>query len=272
MNEGPSSDTPSLSPEEIHSFGDDTTIALGALAAFLKAEDYDDLWSVLIDYAKAIGADLLSYHHYAPEFSPNQENVSVRTYGFPKAWIENYVDQRLYRIDPITQVFKLRTRPMKWSRVVNAVPLSPAQIDYVDSLKSWMTGDGMGLPVFGPSGRYGYISIGRKTEPIDSWGVLQSHRMHWVMESFHMRWCELILTKRPLNFTLDSKELRILEAIAIGMQDEVICGLVGAQLDSVQQSIRTMMRKMNVTDRPSAILCGVGAGLLGHDSLVIDAV
>lgn len=239
-----------------------SSAALRALENFIGSNTHDDLWDVMVTYATDIGADLLSYHHHAPHFAPDHGNVSVRIHGFPNAWVEKYRSSKLHLTDPITQIFATRMRPMKWSEVDSLVQLTPAQTEYLESLRDWMTGDGVGIPVFGPSGRSGYVGLGCSHTSFENWGRVQYHRAHWVAESFHIRWCELVLMSLPHDFTLDRKEVRILESLSRGVQDEVICGLVGAQLDSVRQSIRKIMRKMGVSDRPSAILRGIGAGLI----------
>lgn len=228
----------------------------------MDAKTHDDLWDVMVAYVTDIGADLLSYHHHAPHFAPDYENVSVHTHGFTDSWVEKYRASKLYLTDPITQIFTTRMRPMKWSEIDSLVQLTPAQSEYLISLREWMTGDGVGIPVFGPSGRSGYVGIGCSHAPFANWDRVQDHRVHWVAESFHIRWCEMVLMNLPRDFTLDKKEIRILEGLSLGVQDEVICGIVGSQLDSVRLSIRKIMRKMGVSDRPSAVLRGIGAGLI----------
>jgi len=249
-----------------------TLSTLKALNHFAAAEDPDALWQALVDYAGALDADLLSYHHHAAEMSPGHENVTVRAHGFSKAWVHKYTKSKLYLTDPITQVFATRMRAMRWSEVDDIVKLTPGQKDYLADLRSWMKGDGIGLPVFGPSGRIGYVGIGRSERRLDDFGPIEINRLQWVAQSFHIRWCELALMHAPKDFTLDDKEMRILECLAIGMQDEVICGVVGAQLDSVKLSIRRILKKMSVTDRPSAILRGIGAGLLEPQTALLKTV
>lgn len=50
--------------------------------------------------------------------------------------------------------------------------------------------------------------------------------------------------------------------MALGRSDALICGLVGAQLNSVESGIKRILKKMGVSDRPAAILRGVGCGLI----------
>ncbi len=240
--------------------------------AFFNAETHDALWDELVEYAKTLGADLLSYHHHAPDFSPDDQNVSINVYGFPEGWVARYERESLHKIDPITQIFSYRVRPVRWSQIEKLVPLTPEQTQYLEDLHQWLRGDGLGFPTFGPSGRYGYVGIGRKNQSLEDWDPLTTNRLHWVLECFHLRWCELVLLNLPQDFQLDERELNVLKSMAIGMSDEIICGVVGAQVESVQRTIRAILKKMGVSDRPSAILRGIGAGLLEAETSVLRRV
>ncbi|MEP3655906.1 MAG: LuxR family transcriptional regulator [Litorimonas sp.] len=258
------------SKEEIESFGHDTKVALHALDQFLNADTLDALWDRLIEFADSMKMDLLSYHHQLTSSAPGQDNVTVRARGFPEDWVESYVRKKQHLTDPITQVFSARVRPMHWSKVDQIVSLTPAQTAYLADLRSWLKGDGLGLPVFGPGGRIGYVGIGRTDRGLEDWGALQINRVHWIAQSFHVRWCEIAIFNLPKDFTLSDRELQVLKSLAHGVSDEVICAVVGAPIDSVRQTIRNVMKKMGVTDRPSAILRGVGSGILDPDSVVLS--
>ena len=229
----------------------------------------DALWAVFIEFANSMDMDLLSYHHQSPAFAPSHDNVVFRTHGFPDGWVDHYVQKRQHQTDPITQVFSTRVRPMLWSEVDKIVPLTPPQTAYLNDLRSWLKGDGLGLPAFGPGGRLGYIGIGRTDRNLEDLSASNLNRIHWTAQNFHMRWCEIALLQMPKDFTLTERELRILKSMGHGNSDEVICGIVGASKDSVKQSIRKIMSKMGVSDRPSAVLRGVGAGLLNPASVVV---
>lgn len=256
--------------EEIDSFGRDTKVALHALDQFLSADTLDALWDHFIEFADSMQMDLLSYHHQLPSFAPDHYNVTVRARGYPEDWVESYIRKKQHLTDPITQVFSTRVRPMHWSKVDQIVSLTPTQTAYLSALRSWLKGDGLGLPVFGPGGRIGYVGIGRTDRDLEDWGALRINRVHWIAQSFHLRWCEIAILNLPKDFTLSERELQVLKSLAHGISDEVICAVVGAPIDSVQQTIRTIMKKMCVSDRPSAILRGVGSGILDPDSVVLE--
>ncbi len=245
-----------------------TDFAVLALKKFMDVTTVDDLWTVMIDYGASMGTDILSYHHTAPDIVSGRPNISVLTNGFPDFWTAKYTKSKLHRTDPILNVFLGRLRPMRWSEIDNFVALSPAQMEYLTALRSWLKGDGFGFPVFGPSGRNGYIGIGSSVSTLADWDFTTMNSAHWVVQSFHVRYCELTLMHATKDFTLNERELLVLECLSQGTSDEFICAVVSASLDSVHQSVRSILRKMDVTDRPSAILRGIGAGLIDKDATI----
>lgn len=263
---------PKTPEHEIAAFGSDTKIALKALAQFNLVDDFDALWSALKTYASDLGVDLLSYNHRAPEFAPDHENVTFLTHGFPDDWGQRYASEKLHLTDPVAQMLSHSIRPARWSDIGRHSPISPKQQAYIDEVRAWMTGEGYGMPTFGPSGRQGYVGFGSSHHDLSHWGPLAMNRIQWVAQSFHLRWCELVLLNLPQDFQLDERELNILKSMSLGMSDEIMCGVIGAQVESVRRSIRNILKKMGVSDRPSAILRGMGAGLLDAETSVLRRV
>ena len=254
----------SPSPEDIHSYGRETVQALGALNSFTDAPDTEALWQALITYVHTVGANLLSYHHQTHDSASIHKNVTVYTHGYPAGWVEHYIEKKQHLTDPLTQVYANRIHPTRWSDLESLVPLKPAQIEYLEGARKWMKGDGFGIPVFGPRARNGYVGIGNTQDNLEDWDALKLHRLRWVMGSFHVRWCEIVLMGLPADFTLDGKEMRVLTCLSKGMSEEDICGVMSASLESVQRLIRSLFEKMDVSDKASAVLRGVGAGLLSR--------
>lgn len=249
-----------------------TEQALATLIQLRAAKDGNAAWAALLAYADTIDADLLAYHHHAPDFAPDHENLQIRTRGFPDNWVKAYIAENLHRIDPIVRAKDIRVRPVQWSQIETVLKLSPEQSSYMQRLREWMTGDGLGLPTYGPSGRAGYVGVGRATRNITDWDAAQLARLQWIAQSFHLRMCELAIQNLPNDFSLSERELTILKSMAMGMSDSIICGVVGARLHSVESSIQRIQKKMSVSDRPSAILRAIGAGLLDPSEIGVEGL
>ena len=221
-----------------------------------------EAFEVLRGYGEELGADLVSYHHLPPPTRRGEETPTVMSAGFPSAWVRNYRENNYHRIDPVVSYATYQTRPFLVSSIGDLVDLTTEQARYVRELFAWLTpGDGSIIPVFGPSGRHGYVGMGSR-EAITPWESMRIRTVQAVCESFHLRFCELRLRGLPKDFELTERESDILAFMARGHADWIIGGLVGAKTDYVRMTVANILDKMNVTDRPSAILRAKGLGLI----------
>lgn len=237
--------------------------AIATLSALEGAATESDAFAVLVDYAAAMGADLVSYHHIAPAFAAQRENFTLLSHGFPQDWVDLYEMRRYHRIDPITSYAAYQTRPVLWSHVPERVAMSAEQVEFIDSLQSWLApGDGMAVPAFGPSGRNGYFGIGRQA-PWSAWSGAQIRTVQAICESFHLRFCELRLSGLGQDFELSERELTIVRGMSAGWTDPTIGATVNLRPEALGSAIAHVLQKMGVSDRPSAVLRARGLGLVG---------
>jgi DNA-binding CsgD family transcriptional regulator len=222
-------------------------------------------FSGLVKFASAIGGDLISYHHLDPastqEKATGDKEFSLFSHGFPDEWVKTYRSTNYHLIDPITAYAAYQTRPVLWSDVPRRVNLTGEQKAYIDHLYRWLSpGDGFAIPLFGPSGRHGYGSLGWRT-PIPSWDDVTQRIIQSVFESFHLRICELRLTALHHKVNLNKKQIEVLRNIRLGLTDAMICERLNIRSEELKILIRRIMAKMDVSDRPSAILRAEALGL-----------
>lgn len=229
------------------------------------ATDTDALWLGLCSFVTDLGADLLSYHHIPPSVAPDYADVSVLAYGYDADWVAQYRDQEMHRIDPITQLAAHTTSPFRWSDIQNRIPLLPEQRDYLDTLNAWLRGDGLAVPAFGPSARNGYFGVGRRDKDPE-WDGPTELKIFWACQAFHHQFCILRMRDLTCDFTLTDGEAKVLDGMARGRSTVMIAALMGRRVDTVDIIIRKIMKKMGVTDRPSAVLRGVALGLVDPDN------
>lgn len=239
-----------------------------ALADFEEASSQDEAFDGLTQFSREIGADLLSYHHIDPPISSQSEagtmGLSLMSVGFPDEWVRRYEATDYKSIDPITAFAAYQTRPVLWSDVPHRIRMTEDQHAYIEDLYRWLSpGDGLAVPVFGPSGRHGYVGIGWR-KPIAPWDAVKRRIVQSVCESFHLRICELRLAGMERDFELTDVQLRILRAMSSRQPDAIICGMVNLRPDALRSAIARIMTIMGVSDRPSAILRARALGLIDH--------
>ena len=121
-----------------------------------RAASFSDLLNLCVEYFSGLGVTMMSYHHLPPLGAEDYDpQITVAAYGLPADWVEFYVAEELYRVDPIPKRALAGTEPFRWSEMRSMVGLSPEEVEYLDLLENARIGDGFAVPVFGPLGRNG---------------------------------------------------------------------------------------------------------------------
>ncbi|WP_371396649.1 autoinducer binding domain-containing protein [Fretibacter rubidus] len=246
--------------------GNDQTLPYNAVEPHILAiddcEDKDALWDLFCGVMQDdYGAELISYHHIPSPLAPDRLGLKVMAVGHDPAWVNMYRERELFRIDPIAQAANHMLLPFYWSSIEDRIKLTQEQKDFLVLLRQWLKGDGLAIPAFGPSGRNGYFGIGCR-EAVPDWSRPDAARIYWAAQAFHTRYCILHMAGLDMDFTLTSRQTQILQHLARGLDTQTIAVLLGSQTDTVDNTIRRILKKMGVTDTGSAILRAVSCGLI----------
>lgn len=233
----------------------------GAVAGFEAASTEHALWETFVTSMNGRGADLLSYHHSPPNYARDANDNSFYTSGFPKDWVKAYTEKNYIAIDPIIHRSRHSLNAFRWFDIETLVRLTNDQKEFLVDLKTWIKGDGLAITAFGPSGRNAYFAVGTQNPDYD-WTPVHERRYFWLCQAFHHRFCELRLANLPHDFELTEREAEILNWLARGKPVHAIGGLLGARPESVGTSLSQAMKKMGVSDIPSAILRGTACGII----------
>lgn len=80
----------------------------------------------------------------------------------------------------------------------------------------------------------------------------------------HIRYCELTEHKQSHSEELSPREIEILRWIARGKSTSVIADILGISRHTVDTITRRIFEKLNVNDRTTAAIRGLGSGLIRH--------
>ena len=239
-------------------------MAQNALSHLIKqlrdVTDTSALWQLAIEFYHAHGIVRVSYHVYG-EGPVDEIGQSVRTDGFPKDWVSDYVQGNYAMIDPIPELARLRTRPFLWSEVETLRPISDNAREYLQAFRDQNLGDGVGMQVFGPNLRNAYVGLGfgDNTPALEQADIAL---LQVASQALHLRYCELTEASDPPLTDLSPRELEVLKWIARGKSNSVISDLMGVSPHTVDTLVRRLFAKLNVTDRTTAAIKGLGAGFL----------
>lgn len=219
----------------------------------------DDLWSLMLDYFHAHGVTKVSYHHFSADLQDKQ-GVTVNADGFSQAWVCHYIEQKLYLVDPITELAQCATRPFLWSDIGTLMRLSPAQKGYLAQMRAAGLGEGLAFQVFGPGLRNGYVGLGFDAEHDMPSAALQID-FQLIAQAGHLKYCELNPIG-PGQGDLSPRERQILRWIARGKSNSTIAAILAVSPHTIDTMVRRIFAKLGVADRTTAAIQGVGSGLI----------
>lgn len=243
-----------------------------------------DLWRLLLAYCETQQIARISYHHHGfdakwgesmgmqadPKTLRNaiddvvlssESRFHIVAHGFPREWVETYVDDHLYEIDPIPALAQRRADPFLWSQTAELTKLVAEQAEFLARTQPARRGDGVAIQVFGPKMRHGYVGMGFGGTPRHV-SAAQLAEYQLVAQLLHLRLCRMIEDRNPSDVALTGRESEILGWMAKGKSKSVIAEILGISPHTVDTLVRRLFRKLDVYDRTSAILKGINLGLV----------
>lgn len=217
-----------------------------------------DLWEVVYAYFCAHDVAKVSYHHFAGLGAAPAHYI--HTIGFPADWVQHYVEDELSSVDPISELTQTMLRPFYWRDVADLTPLTREQRAYLKEMEDAHIGDGLAFQVFGPGMRNGYVGLGMK-DGAERWSAPQDMEFQVVGQAAHLRFCDL----SPLEGeppTLSPREKEILRWMARGKSNGDIATILDVSRHTVDTVVRRIFAKLGATDRTTASIRGIGAGVI----------
>ncbi|MGD9810050.1 MAG: autoinducer binding domain-containing protein [Sphingobium sp.] len=226
-----------------------------------QAETPAELWRAVRSYFNNLGFKGLAYFLVSRGLVDTIRGFTLIHRGFSPSVADVYVTQGLGQYDPAPTVVITRGVPMRWSTIWEAIDPDENQRRYLTRIREAGIGDGYSLPVYGPSGRNACIAVGRpaREEILDTAPV---DEMHMIAQAAHMRLCQLLLDRPRIGKPLSARELEILDWVARGKSNSVIADILHLSGATVDTYLRRIYEKLEVSDRTSAAVRGVGMGLI----------
>jgi LuxR family transcriptional regulator/LuxR family quorum-sensing system transcriptional regulator CciR len=226
-----------------------------------ETERLSELWAEALDFFHSRGIALVSYYSTGAQLE-GTAHPDLAVDGFPEEWVCQYIDGALIRIDPFPELAARLARPFLWSEIGTFSDLSPDQKRYMEMRAKSDLGDGLAIEVYGPKMRTGIIGLGfGKASPALS--APQILELQCAAQMAHIRFCE-ITSKRRQVAELSPRELEVLRWIAQGKSNSVIADILGISRHTVDTMTRRLFEKLDVNDRVSAAVRGIGSGLVAY--------
>jgi len=221
----------------------------------------DALWHLVLDFFFSRGAQMVSYRHWTSE-PLESADLQMVSAGFPEDFIETFVREKRYLHNPISDLALHTSEPFYWSDTAALAGLSTADAAKVEELTEGLPGDGLIIQAFGPNRRAGTFNFGFEK---DAARLPSTQVKEWqaATQIAHLTYCRMVpVVASDVAPVLTRRETEVLEWIARGKSNADIAGILGISAHTVDTHVRRIFGKLEVNDRTTAAVKGLGAGLL----------
>ena len=201
------------------------------------------------------------YHHVPPMGHPDADVVRVAVVDFPEDVVARYVSKQLYRRNPVFLRALSSTSPAPASTYAVAEGADPELDSIFAELRKLVPGDWLIIPVFGPSARNGTFSLvfDGDLPGVDSDLV---RGLEALCQEVHVRVCHLVEAGHAEPPKLSDRETTVLGWVARGKSNGEIATILDISPHTVDAHLRSLFLKLDVTERVSAAIRGVGYGYI----------
>ncbi len=226
-----------------------------------QAETPGALWRPLRRYFRGKGFEGLAYFIVNPQARDTIRGFTVIHRGFPREVTQRYIGEGWGAKDLSPGYVLEQGVPMRWFESSSILSEDEGHRAFSAAMREVGLGDGYNLPVYGPRGRKGTLAVGNPVS-VEALDNAPLDEMHLVAQAAHMRLCQLLPDMVAPAAMLSARELEILEWVARGKSNGVIADILDLSSATVDTYLRRIFGKLQVSDRTSAAVRGVGMGLI----------
>lgn len=201
----------------------------------------------------SLSAKRVSYHHLS-DFGELQHGQRKRyfSYNIPSPIIDFFENEHnLYEDPGIIRVFS--TGHFIWlsEMMEDEKVIEQANDTRIKNLIA-VIGDGLLIPLFGPSNRRGYLFIGFGKEK-SSFSAGFSWKIQCLTQIAHVKYC-LMLSNIRENVKLTAREIEVLELITFGKTNPEIGLILQISTNTVSGYVKQIFLKLGTSDRVTTAL------------------
>jgi LuxR family transcriptional regulator/LuxR family quorum-sensing system transcriptional regulator CciR len=220
----------------------------------------EDLWRLMVDYARCCGVVRIGYHHLPPPGAPDAGILRVENHGFGEALLNQYLVARTHGIAALADAVHRVGRPVYLSELESMGRLTDRERAHLEGYRRAGIVNGMSLEAFGPNGRNGIFAF--DLGAIERLMPTALGRLRWGCQVMHLRYCELLVPTLGDLPSLSAREAEVLRWVARGKSNAAIAEILGISAHTVDAHLRRIYLKLGVFDRISAALRALGFGLI----------
>ncbi|WP_081811151.1 LuxR family transcriptional regulator [Hyphomonas beringensis] len=226
-------------------------------------EDTEALFRSFDQLVRQYGIDVSSYHILAEQLRRVPLEAGMIRHTFPVEWSERYLSEKYADIDPLLSQARSEAYPFHWFKVEDKMKLSQQQRVFLKELKQAGLRDGLAIPIFGPIGTMAFFGLGSMTGPLDL-EAQDIAELQLACQYTHNTFITLSADfpiREPVP-PLSPRETEILTLVAAGLSNIAIAEKLGITENTVDTILRRAFKKLGANNRITAVLKGIGSGLI----------
>lgn len=186
--------------------------------------------------------------------------------SYPQDWIDHYLSEEYYTIDPLVAEGPRHQLPFRWNEVSLPQDLEPRQQRLYLEAADLGICNGLTIPIHGRNGDYAAINLIPEGRPEEQLATLdrQQHLMHLIALYYHSHsgnsLLEQQLIRRPSVLT--RREEEVLTWLARGKSTFEVSGILSVTERTVLYHIENAKKKLNVTNRTHLVVKAAMEGLI----------
>lgn len=225
-------------------------------------ETEHDLFRVFDAFVASYGIKYSAYFIMSKQLRAIPPEAGLVRQTFPRSFAKRYIGNNYAKFDPIISRALKESRPFHWRDVARTQTLNAQQQQIFDAHKAANLTDGLAVPAFGPMGTFALFSLASEGTELDLTDP-QLTAIQFACLQTHNRYCDLaqINDQAPLK-PLSPRETEALTLVAAGLANNAIADRLGVTENTVDTMLRRIFTKFGVNNRISAVLKGIGCGVL----------
>lgn len=172
--------------------------------------------------------------------------------NWPADWIALYASRNFVGVDFGVAEARRRIAPFTWAEAKAQRKLSRSERELWQEVEDWGWPDGYSVPIHGPGGYFGLVTMGGKVKIFTPELRMNLHIMAFLT---HERCRSLngvsAVAEPPAE--LSPRELECLRWVAAGKTDADIAAIIGLSATTVKSHVDGARRKLGATTRPQAV-------------------
>ncbi|GLR91405.1 helix-turn-helix transcriptional regulator [Bradyrhizobium iriomotense] len=181
----------------------------------------------------------------------------------PPEWCQRYLERKYYTVDPVVRRTPMFAGPFLWDELAKEHQLQACEQRVLREAREAGLKNGVGVPLFGPSGRISVISFASRFDDADPQrNVKHLNVLAW---HFHIAFAEIA---RPSDsgsnrkVSLSEREKDCLRWVAVGKSSWEIGKILNVSENTVNFHVKNAIRKLGTANRTHGLVKAIRLGLI----------